>query len=65
VTTAADYAQWLEENYETEVDASIVASVFANQPFNDAQLRILNPSAKLAEVRRAVEETGYAFASTR
>lgn len=65
VRTAADYAQWLEENYETEVDASVVASVFANQPLSDAQLRKLNPSAKLAEIRGAVQETGYPLASNR
>lgn len=59
VVSAADYAEWLEENYELEVDAGIVASVFSNHPLTNAQLHTLNPSGMLAEMRRDVRETGY------
>lgn len=59
VVSASEYAQWLEENYEVDVDAGIVAGVFNNQPLTTDQLRALNPSGSLAEIRRAIQETGY------
>jgi hypothetical protein len=61
IVSASDYAEWLEENYELEVDADIVASVFGNHPLTNAQLRTLNASGTLAEMSRAVQKTGYAF----
>ncbi|HEX7380423.1 MAG TPA: hypothetical protein VF278_25135 [Pirellulales bacterium] len=63
VMSASDFAEWLAENYETQVDATVVAGVFQNHPLNDAQLRRLNPSASIAEMRKAVEQTGYALSN--
>jgi hypothetical protein len=62
VVSASDYAEWLEENYELEVNADIVASVFNNHPLTGAQLHTLNPSEKLADMSRLVRETGYPLA---
>jgi hypothetical protein len=59
IVSASDYTEWLEENYELEVDAGIVASVYNNHPLTDAQLCTLNPSGKLAEMIQAVQQTGY------
>jgi hypothetical protein len=57
--TAERFAEWLSENYETEVDEEIVAAVFAGRPLTDEQLKSLNPEAKVREIRAAVIETGY------
>jgi hypothetical protein len=61
ITMAAqEFADWLAENYEVEVDANIVVDVFNNLPLTDARLRALNPSAATADLRGAVQKTGYA-----
>lgn len=60
VMSASDYAEWLAENYELQIDESIVAGVFESKPLSDAQLSLLNPTASLSEMRKAVGETGYA-----
>jgi len=60
---APEFAEWLGENYEAAVDADIVNHVFENRPFTDAQLRALNPSAAIAVLRHAVQETGYSLRS--
>jgi hypothetical protein len=62
VVSPSEFAEWLAENYEVEVDEDIVADVFSNHPLSDVQLRALNPRAAIAELRRAVEETGYPLA---
>ena len=59
--TGSEFADWLAENYEVEVDADVVSDVFENRPLTDAQLRALNPSAAIAELRSAVQQTGYAI----
>lgn len=62
VVSPSQFTEWLEENFETDVDASVVASVFERYPLTDAQLRALNPSGAMADLRRAVHETGYPLA---
>lgn len=62
VMTAEEFTEWLEENYETEVDPEIVAAVFAHEPLTKEMLRTLQPEAKPAELVRAVKEVGYPLA---
>jgi hypothetical protein len=62
VMSPSQFAEWLEENFECDVDASVVACVFERHPLTDAQLRALNSSAAIADLRRAVQETGYPLA---
>ena len=59
VMSAEEFTQWLAENYEAEVDTDVVIAVFEHQPLTKGQLRTLQPLAKLAELLRVVEETGY------
>lgn len=61
VMTPQECTEWLAENYEVEVDASIVAEVFDNLPLTNIRLRGLNPSAATADLRSAVQQTGYAL----
>ena len=57
--SASDFADWLAENYETDVDSGIIQSVFDGQPLSDAQMSKLNPSSPLRAIRDAVRGTGY------
>ena len=59
VMSADEFAEWLAEYFEVEVDSDIVEHVFAHEPLANEQLRTLNPSAKLSVLRRIVQETGY------
>lgn len=63
VMSAAEFAEWLAENYEAEVDPKIVAAVFDHQPLTKSMLAALNPNAELAELVRAVKEVGFPLAS--
>lgn len=54
-----EFTEWLAEDYEVDVDATIVASVFARQPLSDLQLSQLNSSQPIETLRDAVRETGY------
>lgn len=58
--TYLEFTDWLQENYEVDVDGSIVESVFNNRPLSDADMAILNPSQPPRVLRNAVRETGYA-----
>ena len=60
--SAFDFAEWLEENYEVDVVGEVVTNVFENQPLSAAQLSALNPDAPIANLRKAVAETGYPLA---
>jgi hypothetical protein len=62
IYTAAGFADWLADNYEVEIDTSIVSSVFGNKPLTNQQLCTLNPNAKTKQLRKAVTETGYPIA---
>lgn len=57
--TAAEFTDWLEENYETDVDSAIVGRVFAGEPISTNELRSLCPDAKLSDLLEAVSNTGY------
>jgi hypothetical protein len=59
VVPSDEFTDWLTENYEADVDAAVVAAVFEHQPLTKDQLRTLQPSAELADLQRAVVETGY------
>lgn len=59
IYTAREFAEWLSENYEVDVENSVVESVFGNQPLFESQLSRLNPSLSLRVLRDAVNETGY------
>lgn len=61
VMTPQQFAERLAENYEVEVDANIVADVFENLPLTEVRLRALNPTATIADLKRAVQEIGYAL----
>jgi hypothetical protein len=52
-------AAWLEEEYEADVDAAIVADVLSHRPLDASRLRRLNPNAPVAELSAAVAGTGY------
>ncbi|MBL8819237.1 MAG: hypothetical protein JNL58_24615 [Planctomyces sp.] len=62
IYTAAEFAEWLADNYEVEVDSGIVSSVFSNNPLTDQQLSTLIPDATTNQLREAVSETGYGLA---
>lgn len=62
ISSSAEFADWLAENYELDVDTDIVKSVFANNPLNDKQLSELNPNNAIKQLRQAVTNTGYAVA---
>lgn len=57
-----EFADWLSENYEVDVDADVVASVFDGQPLSESQLSHLNPSQPIRALRDAIRETGYSIA---
>jgi len=59
IYTAAEFADWLADNYEVDIDTDIVSAVFANKPLTKQQLSTLNPGAKTIQLRKAVTETGY------
>ncbi len=59
VLSAVEFAGWLEENFEVDVDSDIVKHVFDNRPITNAQLSVLNPDASTQTLRKAVAETGY------
>ena len=59
VLSAVEFAGWLEENFEVDVDSDIVKHVFDNRPMTNAQLSVLNPDASIQTLRKAVAETGY------
>jgi hypothetical protein len=58
---ASEFAEWLAENYETEIDGDIVDHVFQNRPLTDTQLQAINSSAVIFALRRAVQETGFSL----
>ena len=57
-----EFTDWLEEDYETDVDGSIVESVFNGEPLSSASLQALCPDARLSDLAAAVAETGYPIA---
>ena len=57
-----EFADWLSENYEVDVDAGVVESVFDGQPFSESQMSTLSPSQPMHALRDAVRETGFAIA---
>ncbi len=59
IYTEKQFAEWLADNYEVEVDTAIVASVFQNRPLTNLQLSTLNPDTKTNKLRQTVAETGY------
>lgn len=59
VMSAEEFAEWLSENYEVEIDADIVQRVLSGEPFSNELLSLLNPDIPLKKLRRAVIETGY------
>ncbi|MGV3607052.1 MAG: hypothetical protein ACO1RA_11660 [Planctomycetaceae bacterium] len=62
IYTAAEFRDWLADNYEVDVDPGIVSSVFANKPLTNQELSTLNPEAQIKRLRTAVTETGYKLA---
>ena len=56
---AAEFADWLEENFETDIDRRIVERVFQGAPLSNADLISLCPSAKLSTLRALVTSAGY------
>ncbi|MCM2372819.1 hypothetical protein [Aporhodopirellula aestuarii] len=59
ILSPKDFGDWLEENYEVNVDLSVVESVFEHVPITSAQLAKLNSELPLKELRRAIIETGF------
>ncbi len=57
--SAAEFTDWLSDNYETAVDLDIVESVFAGQPLSEAQMSKLNSVSPMHLIRNAVCATGY------
>lgn len=57
-----EFAEWLSEDCEVEVDPEIVAHVFDHRPLTKKQLEALQPEAKLSALKHAVNETGYPLA---
>jgi len=57
--TSANFTEWLAENYEVDVDQSIVDSVFDNKPLSDSALLTLNAVQPINALRDAVRATGY------
>ena len=62
IYTAAEFAKWLADNYEVDVDSGIISSVFANNPLTNQQLSALNADATTKQLRKAVIETGFGLA---
>jgi hypothetical protein len=62
IYTAAEFAEWLADNYEVDVDSGIISSVFANNPLTNQQLSALNADATTKQLRKAVIETGFGLA---
>ena len=60
--SASDFAEWLADNYEVEINTDIVSAVFANNPLTDEELSTLNPDASTKQLRKAVTDTGYPIA---
>jgi hypothetical protein len=61
--TCLDFAEWLSENYETDVDSRIVQSVFDGHPLSVQQMLALNPLSPIHSIRNAVRDTGYPVVS--
>jgi hypothetical protein len=59
ILSPKEFADWLEENYEVDVDLSVVESVFEHLPITAAHLAKLNPNFSAREIRQAIIETGY------
>jgi len=59
ILSPVQFADWLEENYEVDVDGDIIKHVFENRPITNAQLSSLNPDASIKTLRKTVAETGY------
>lgn len=59
IVSAVEFADWLEENYEVDVDSDVIKHIFKNRPMTNAQLSVLNPDASLNTLRKAVTEAGY------
>jgi hypothetical protein len=55
----AEFAAWLSENFEVDVNTAIVESVFAGRPLSESQMVELNPSQPLHALREAVRATGF------
>ena len=53
------FVAWLSENFETDVDQTIIAHAFRHEPLTDAQLRSLNPESSVRELRATVRDTGF------
>lgn len=62
IYTAAEFAEWLADNYEVDIDSGIISSVFANNPLTNQQLSALNADATTKQLRKAVIETGFGLA---
>jgi hypothetical protein len=60
--TYLEFTEWLQDNYEVDVEGSIVESVFNNRPLADADMTTRNPSQPIRMLRDAVRDTGYATA---
>lgn len=60
--THVEFTDWLQENYEVDVDGSIVESVFSNHPLTEEELSVLNPSQPIRVLGDAVHATGYPVA---
>lgn len=63
ICSSTEFAEWLADNYEVEINPAIVDSVFANNPLTDRQLQELHPGGKLQQLRQIVARTGYAIAT--
>ena len=59
LASADEFTDWLEENFEVDIDDDIVKHVFANRPLTNTQLSVLNADASPISMRNAVTETGY------
>lgn len=57
--SASEFTEWLEENYETDVDGTIVKKVFDGEPLNSSWLQALCPEARLSDLTTTVSKTGY------
>jgi hypothetical protein len=59
VQSADEFAEWLQDNYEADVNLGVVEHVFAHLTLTSGKLAQLAPSASMASLRQAVEATGY------
>ncbi len=57
--TANEFADWLEENYEVDIDDELIKEVFENQSISEAQLSALKPDVSTKKLRAAIAQTGY------